>query len=141
MQSFILKRNHHLETFLLVVHINDKLPKTIRKGFFGLLRVLKSCQDEPRHAIGFVRRTSPRRVKMRPLNSASLRRASNAPIPLSIAHARTRAQTQHSRQGRGRGLGPLKVSDPGLVQPGRVPERLPVPGLALPRCWSAFLTI
>lgn len=64
---------------------------------------------------------------MRPLNSASLRRASNAPIPLSIAHARTRTKTQHSRQDRGRGLGPLKVSDPGLVQPGRVPERLPSP--------------
>lgn len=39
MPSFILKRNHYLETFLLVVHINDKLPKTIRKVFFGLLRV------------------------------------------------------------------------------------------------------
>lgn len=92
MPSFILKRNHYLETFLLVVHINDKLPKTIKKNLGGLWRVLKGCQDEPRYAIGFVRRTSPRRVKTRPLNSASLRRASNAPIPLSIAHARTRTK-------------------------------------------------
>lgn len=51
--------------------------------------------------------------------------ASNTPSPLSVAHARTRTKAQHSRQGRGRGLGPLKVPDPELLQPRRVPERLP----------------
>lgn len=113
--------------FSLVVPTNDNLPKTV-KVFWGTCGSSEAVKTGRRHAIGFVRRTSPRRVKTRPLNPASVWSASNAPVPRANAHARTRTKTQHSRQGRGRGLGPLlKVSGPEFVQPGRVPERLPVP--------------